>query len=77
MGANEIIALLLLGVLSFICFEKPSKENKILLAIGIIGFLISFLAPGNFNRMVKSDDAFIGYGPKERLFSLLILAIFL
>ncbi|MDN4012037.1 DUF6056 family protein [Chryseobacterium gambrini] len=68
MGANEIIALLLLGALSFICFEKPSKENKILLAIGIIGFLISFLAPGNFNRMVKSDDAFYWMWTKRTAF---------
>jgi len=68
MGANEIIALLLLGALSFICFEKTSKENKILLAIGIIGFLISFLAPGNFNRMVKSDDAFYWMCTKRAAF---------
>jgi hypothetical protein len=69
MGANEIIALLLLGVLSFICFEKPSKKNKILLAIGIIGFLISFLAPGNFNRMVKSDDALLDMDEKSGFFT--------
>lgn len=68
MGANEIITLLLLGALSFICFEKPSKENKILLAIGIIGFLISFLAPGNFNRMVKSDDTFYWMWTKRAAF---------
>lgn len=68
MGANEIIALLLLGALSFICFEKPSKESKILLTIGIIGFLISFLAPGNFNRMVKSDDVFYWMWTKRAAF---------
>lgn len=58
MGANEVIALLLTGSLILVCFQNPSRENKILLAVGVAGMLISFLAPGNFKRMGDSADVF-------------------
>lgn len=57
-GSNEILALLLLGVLSALYFQKKSLETRILLTIAIIGVLVSFLAPGNFKRMADSTDIF-------------------
>jgi hypothetical protein len=58
MGSNEILALILLGVLIVLNFQIKSKENRILLIIGCIGLFVSFLAPGNFKRMIESTDVF-------------------
>ncbi|SDQ43378.1 hypothetical protein SAMN05421664_1591 [Chryseobacterium soldanellicola] len=58
MGSNEIVELILLGILVLFYFQNRTKENKILLTIGFTGFLISFLAPGNFNRMQDSSEVF-------------------
>ncbi|MDR6405019.1 MULTISPECIES: DUF6056 family protein [Chryseobacterium] len=58
MGSNEILALILLGALIVLNYQIKSKENRILLIIGTIGFLISFLAPGNFKRLADSTDIF-------------------
>lgn len=58
MGSNEILALLLLGVLGFLYSRNRSKANGILLLAGSIGFLISFMAPGNFRRMGDSAEVF-------------------
>jgi len=58
MGSNEILALILLGVLVVLNFQIKSKENRILLIIGCIGLLVSFLAPGNFKRLADSTDVF-------------------
>lgn len=58
MGSNEILALLLLGVLIVLNFQIKSKENRILLIVGLIGLLLSFLAPGNFKRLADSTDVF-------------------
>ncbi|GAA5091601.1 hypothetical protein GCM10023210_19240 [Chryseobacterium ginsengisoli] len=58
MGSNELLALLLLGILVFLYSQNSSKENMILLIIGTAGLLVSFLAPGNFNRMAESTDVF-------------------
>jgi hypothetical protein len=58
MGSNEILELILLGVLTLFYFQNRTKEAKILLGICFIGFLISFLAPGNFNRLQDSSEVF-------------------
>ncbi|WP_449400054.1 hypothetical protein [Chryseobacterium wanjuense] len=58
MGSNEILALLLLGVLIVLNFQIKSRENRILLIVGLIGILVSFLAPGNFKRLADSTDVF-------------------
>ncbi len=59
MGSNELIALLLLGILIFRSIQVSSRENLILLLIGIAGLLVSFLAPGNFKRLGDSTDVFL------------------
>ncbi len=58
MGSNEILALLLLGTLGFLYSRNRSKAAGILLLAGIIGLLISFMAPGNFKRMGDSAEVF-------------------
>ena len=58
MGSNEFIAIYLLLFLIFNFFLSKHKNNLIFLGIGIFGFLLSFLAPGNFNRMTESDANF-------------------
>lgn len=58
MGSNEFIAIYLLLFLIFNFFLNKHKNNLIFLGIGIFGFLLSFLAPGNFNRMTESDANF-------------------
>ncbi|MBB4806920.1 hypothetical protein HNP38_002216 [Chryseobacterium defluvii] len=51
MGSNEIMALIIEGLLILLYSQKKSKEYKILLAVGTVFLLVSFLAPGNFKRM--------------------------
>lgn len=58
MGSNEILALILLGILVYFNAQNKSKEARILLIIGFIGFLFTFLAPGNFKRMTGIDEPF-------------------
>ncbi|SIQ07353.1 hypothetical protein SAMN05880574_10527 [Chryseobacterium sp. RU37D] len=58
MGSNEIMALILLGILTVLYFQDKSKEHKIVLFVGLAGFLLSFLAPGNFKRLADSTDIF-------------------
>lgn len=59
MGSNEILALILLGLL-LLFNQKSTKESKFLLLLGLLFCLISFLAPGNFKRLDSStDDLFI------------------
>jgi hypothetical protein len=54
MGSNEILALILLGILGVLYSRNRSKATGILLLAGSIGLLISFMAPGNFRRMGDS-----------------------
>lgn len=58
MGSNEIVALILLGTLFIWYYQKKSTGAKILLFAGAISILISFLAPGNFKRLVETADPF-------------------
>lgn len=58
MGSNEILALLLLGILVYFNTQTKSKEVRILLIVSFIGFLLTFLAPGNFKRMSELDEPF-------------------
>ena len=58
MGSNEILALILLGILGVLYSRNRSKATGILLLAGSIGLLISFMAPGNFRRMGDSADVF-------------------
>lgn len=58
MGSNEVLALILLGILAYFNTQNKSKEARILLIVGFIGFLFTFLAPGNFKRMPDLDEPF-------------------
>lgn len=58
MGSNEILALILEGLLLLFYLKKKSKESLILLIIATVFLLISFLAPGNFIRLSGSEDIF-------------------
>ena len=59
MGANEILALLLQGLLMVSYYQKRNKQNLIFLLTGTIFLLVSFLAPGNFNRMGETEDGLL------------------
>ncbi|MCS3867451.1 hypothetical protein J3D55_000367 [Chryseobacterium ginsenosidimutans] len=58
MGSNEILALILLGILVYFNTQNKSKEARILLAVGCVGILVTFLAPGNFKRLIDLDEPF-------------------
>lgn len=58
MGSNEILALLLWGSLMMFYSQNKNKQNLALILLGTSFLLISFLAPGNFNRLVTSDESF-------------------
>jgi hypothetical protein len=58
MGSNEILALLLWGSLMIFYSQNRNKQNLTLILLGTSFLLISFLAPGNFNRLVTSDESF-------------------
>lgn len=59
MGSNEFVAIYLLLFLIFNYFQNKQKDNFLFLAFGIFGFLLSFLAPGNFNRFTESETNFL------------------
>lgn len=58
MGSNEIVALILFGIIFFWNTQNTSIRSKIMFVVGLSGLLISFLAPGNFVRMGESEDVF-------------------
>jgi hypothetical protein len=58
MGSNELLALTLEGLLIIFYFQKRSKNSKVLLIIGSVFLLVSFLAPGNFKRLADTSDIF-------------------
>ncbi len=51
MGSNEILALILLGIIVYLNTQDGSIKARIMLIVALSGILISFLAPGNFLRM--------------------------
>lgn len=58
MGSNEIMALILLGLLILFYLSNKTKESKVLMLIATVFLLVSFLAPGNFKRLSSNDDVF-------------------
>ncbi|WP_185288413.1 DUF6056 family protein [Chryseobacterium lactis] len=87
MGANEILALLLQGLLMVSYYQKRNKQNLIFLLTGTVFLLVSFLAPGNFNRMGETEDGLLKWLKRVAVFgantayiafkSLLVLPIFI
>lgn len=55
-GNNEIIALILEGLLMANFYFRKTKTNLLFLVVSTICILISFLAPGNFGRMAENTD---------------------
>lgn len=58
MGSNEILALIVFGMIIYWNTQNKSTRARIMLMVGLSGILISFLAPGNFLRMAESQDGF-------------------
>lgn len=55
MGSNEILALILEGLLLAFYYQKRDQKHLFFLVIGTVFLLVSFLAPGNFNRMGEAE----------------------
>ncbi|MGG7470115.1 hypothetical protein ACVVIH_16060 [Chryseobacterium arthrosphaerae] len=68
MGSNEILALILQGVLMVFCYRNRSKQNLIFLLVGTFFLLVSFLAPGNFNRMGEAESGLAKWLKRMALF---------
>ncbi|UDQ54699.1 hypothetical protein LJF28_03265 [Chryseobacterium indologenes] len=58
-GSNEIMALLLEGLLLLFYFQKRTKQNLAFLIVGTLFLLLSFLAPGNFSRMGDAQEGIL------------------
>ncbi len=58
MGSNEIVALIIFGIIIFWNTQNTSVRLKIMFIVALSGILISFLGPGNFQRMGESEDLF-------------------
>jgi hypothetical protein len=58
MGSNEILALILFGMIVYGNIQSKTSRMRIIFIVGLSGLLISFLAPGNFLRMAESEDVF-------------------
>lgn len=87
MGANEILALILEGLLMVFYYQKRNKKNLSFLLVGTIFLLVSFLAPGNFNRMGEAEDGLVKWLKRGAVFgantayiafkSILVLPLFI
>lgn len=87
MGSNEILALILEGLLLLACYRKRDKQNLLFLFTGSVFLLVNLLAPGNFNRMGEVDYGIVKWLKRIGVFgantvyiaikSLLLLPLFL
>jgi hypothetical protein len=68
MGSNEILALIVEGLLLLSYYQERNKRNLTLVLIGSVFLLISFLAPGNFNRMGETEGGMIKWLKRIALF---------
>lgn len=68
MGSNEILALILEGLLLVNYYQKRDKENLFLVLLGTIFLLVCFLAPGNFNRMGEVERGMVKWLKRIALF---------
>lgn len=59
MGSNEFVAIYLLLFLIFNYIQNKQKDNFLFLVFGSFWFLLSFFAPGNFNRFTESETNFL------------------
>ncbi len=87
MGSNEILALILEGLLLLACYRKRDRQNLLFLLAGSIFLLVNLLAPGNFNRMGEVEYGIVKWLKRIGVFgantvyiaikSLLLLPLFL
>ncbi|MDH5034717.1 DUF6056 family protein [Chryseobacterium cucumeris] len=68
MGSNEILALIVWGILLVTYYQKRNKKNLTLILTASVFLLVSFLAPGNFNRMGESEQGIIKWVKRIGLF---------
>lgn len=68
MGSNEILALILEGLLLVACYQKRNKESLTLALLGTVFLLVCFLAPGNFNRMGEVENGIVKWLKRAALF---------
>ncbi|SIQ29883.1 DUF6056 family protein [Chryseobacterium sp. RU33C] len=59
MGSNEILALIIEGILILSYYQKRNRENLFLMMLGTVFLLVCFLAPGNFNRMGEVENGMV------------------
>lgn len=59
MGSNEILALILEGLLVVSYYKKRNRENLFLMLLGTVFLFVCFLAPGNFNRMGEVENGMV------------------
>jgi hypothetical protein len=68
MGSNEILALILEGLLLVNYYQKRNKENLFRVLLRTIFLLVCFLAPGNFNRMGEVERGMVKWLKRIALF---------
>ncbi|MGE8534795.1 MAG: DUF6056 family protein [Chryseobacterium sp.] len=68
MGSNEILALILEGLLLVSYYQKRNKESLFLVLLGTVFLLACFLAPGNFNRMGEVERGIVKWLKRIALF---------
>lgn len=68
MGSNEMLALILEGLLLVMYYQKRNKQNLLFLLVGTVFLLVSFLAPGNFNRMGDAEGGLMKWLKRIALF---------
>ncbi|RKS96567.1 DUF6056 family protein [Chryseobacterium defluvii] len=77
MGSNEITALIITGLLLVFYFHKRSKETTVLLITASMFLFISFLAPGNFNRLGETTSGIIKWVKRIGVFGANAVYIFI
>ncbi|MDQ1856799.1 DUF6056 family protein [Chryseobacterium sp. WLY505] len=68
MGSNEILALIVWGILLVSYYQKRNKKNLTLVLTASVFLSVSFLAPGNFNRMGETEQGIIKWVKRTGLF---------
>ncbi|MGG7439768.1 DUF6056 family protein [Chryseobacterium arthrosphaerae] len=68
MGSNELLALILEGLLIVYYYQKRDRQSLSFLILGTVFLLVSFLAPGNFNRMGEVEDGLLRWIKRVGIF---------
>ncbi|RTZ50319.1 hypothetical protein EJ377_10815 [Chryseobacterium arthrosphaerae] len=68
MGSNELLALILEGLLIVYYYQKRDRQSLSFFILGTVFLLVSFLAPGNFNRMGEVEDGLLRWIKRVGIF---------